>query len=207
MRWRLLIEEFGLTIEYIKGPKNIVANVLSRLNLVSLPSNVQDLANCYGLDKDDHQAMLSQSPINLSIMNKIKIKLFLLPLKVQSTICLKSFMGTADPHDCYVIKTGLWYQKDCKNELCSGITTLYATQELIELKKLSLNTFIGKIWEMTLHMMYPHVVYVKNKRNSAKRTDYYWKRKLNINHGNNYVSISLVLTKYEQRNVVTKYQN
>ena len=32
-------------------------------------------------------------------------------------------------------------------------------------------------------------------------------RKLNINHGNDYVSISLVLTKYKQRNVVTKYQN
>ena len=46
MRWRLLIEEFGPTIECTKGPKNIVANVLSRLDLVSLPSNVQDLANC-----------------------------------------------------------------------------------------------------------------------------------------------------------------
>ena len=53
MRWRLLIEEFGPTIEYIKGPKNIVANALSRLNLVSLPSNLQDMADCYGLNKDD----------------------------------------------------------------------------------------------------------------------------------------------------------
>ena len=43
MRWQLLIEEFGPTIEYIKGPKNIVADVLSRLNLVSLPSNLQDM--------------------------------------------------------------------------------------------------------------------------------------------------------------------
>ena len=53
MRWQLLIEEFGPTIKYIKGPKNIVANVLSRLNLVSSPSNLQDMADCYGLDKDD----------------------------------------------------------------------------------------------------------------------------------------------------------
>ena len=53
MRWQLLIEEFGPTIEYIKGPKNIVANALSRLNLVSLPSNIQDMVDCYGLDKDD----------------------------------------------------------------------------------------------------------------------------------------------------------
>ena len=34
-----------------------------------------------------------------------------------------------------------------------------------------------------------------------------WKKKLNINHGNVYASISLVLIKYEQRNVDTKYQN
>ena len=50
MRWHLLIEEFGPTIEYIKGPKNIVANVLSRLNLVSLPSTVHNMADCYGLN-------------------------------------------------------------------------------------------------------------------------------------------------------------
>ena len=37
MRWWLLIEEFGPTIECIKGPKNIVANTLSRLDLVSSP--------------------------------------------------------------------------------------------------------------------------------------------------------------------------
>ena len=53
MRWQLLIEEFGPIIECIKGPKNIVADVLSRLDLISLPSNVQDIADCYGLNKDD----------------------------------------------------------------------------------------------------------------------------------------------------------
>ena len=31
MRWRLLLEEYGLEIEYIKGPKNVVADALSRL--------------------------------------------------------------------------------------------------------------------------------------------------------------------------------
>ena len=49
----LLIEEFGPTIEYIKGPKNIVADALSRLDLVSLPSDLQDMADCYGINKDD----------------------------------------------------------------------------------------------------------------------------------------------------------
>ena len=31
MRWRLLLEEYGPEIEYIKGPKNVVADELSRL--------------------------------------------------------------------------------------------------------------------------------------------------------------------------------
>jgi putative transposase len=65
MRWRLLIEEFGPRIEYIKGPKNIVADALSRLDLMtSAPTNSRVetsepkstellLAECYGLEKDD----------------------------------------------------------------------------------------------------------------------------------------------------------
>ena len=31
MRWRLLLEEYGPEIQYIKGPKNVVADALSRL--------------------------------------------------------------------------------------------------------------------------------------------------------------------------------
>ena len=67
IRWWLLIEEFGPTIEYIKGPKNIVADVLSRLDLVSLPSNVQDMADCYGLDKDDLPS--NAFPITYQLIN------------------------------------------------------------------------------------------------------------------------------------------
>jgi hypothetical protein len=31
-RWRWTMEEFGSTIEYIKGPRNVVADALSRLD-------------------------------------------------------------------------------------------------------------------------------------------------------------------------------
>ena len=53
MQWWLLIEEFGPIIKYIKGPKNIVADALSRLDLISSPSDLQDMVDCYRLDKDD----------------------------------------------------------------------------------------------------------------------------------------------------------
>ena len=57
---------------------------------------------------------------------------------------------------------GYWItKKDCKNELCSGITTLYATQESIKLKKPSINISIGRIWEITSHVTCLHAVYVK----------------------------------------------
>jgi hypothetical protein len=52
MQWRLIIEEFGPTMEYIKGPKNIVANTLSHIKMTSDTESL-DMADCYGLDSDD----------------------------------------------------------------------------------------------------------------------------------------------------------
>jgi hypothetical protein len=52
MQWRLIIEDFGPTMKYIKGPKNIVANTLSHLEMISDMESL-DMADCYGLDSDD----------------------------------------------------------------------------------------------------------------------------------------------------------
>ena len=35
MRWRLIIEEFGPKLQYVKGPQNVVADALSRLDIAS----------------------------------------------------------------------------------------------------------------------------------------------------------------------------
>jgi hypothetical protein len=48
----LIIEEFRPTMEYIKGPKNIVANTLICLEMTSNMESL-DMADCYGLDSDD----------------------------------------------------------------------------------------------------------------------------------------------------------
>ena len=39
-------------MEYIKGPKNIVANTLSHLEMTSDMESLE-MADCYGLDSDD----------------------------------------------------------------------------------------------------------------------------------------------------------
>ena len=67
MQWWLLIEDFGPIIEYIKGPKNVIANALCRLYLVSLPNDIQDMVDCYGLDKDDLPS--DTFPISYQLIN------------------------------------------------------------------------------------------------------------------------------------------
>jgi hypothetical protein len=52
MQWRLIIEEFGRTREYIKGPKNIVADTFSHLKMTSDMKSL-DMADYYGLDSND----------------------------------------------------------------------------------------------------------------------------------------------------------
>jgi hypothetical protein len=52
MQWHLVIEEFRPLMEYIIGPKNIVANTLSHLEMTSDMESL-DMADCYGLDSDD----------------------------------------------------------------------------------------------------------------------------------------------------------
>ena len=45
MRWRLILEEFGLELKYIKGENNVVADALSRLEM----SDNQEILNIYDL--------------------------------------------------------------------------------------------------------------------------------------------------------------
>ena len=104
MRWQLLIEEFGPTIEYVKGPHNIVADALSRLDLVSLPSDIEDLVNCYGLDKDDLPS--NAFPITYQLINheQNKDKTLLTTAKGPKHYMLKEFHGGKSPQLlCYKI--------------------------------------------------------------------------------------------------------
>ena len=52
MRWRLILEEFGPELRYIKGEKNVVADALSRLDMDENPEII-NVAECFGYDDDD----------------------------------------------------------------------------------------------------------------------------------------------------------
>ena len=69
MRWRLLIEEFNPEFFYIKGEHNIIADALSRLNILdTYPKeesfNLDILAKCFGEDSADLPA--SVFPLHIS---------------------------------------------------------------------------------------------------------------------------------------------
>ena len=52
MRWRLIIEEFGPELEYIKGENNVVADALSCLEN-SPNQEILNISELYGYDDED----------------------------------------------------------------------------------------------------------------------------------------------------------
>ena len=75
MRWRLILEEYGPELCYIKGENNVVADALSCLDLEEYksPSSIKEerlvfdhMAECYGLDKADLPTDLM--PVNYKVI-------------------------------------------------------------------------------------------------------------------------------------------
>jgi hypothetical protein len=69
MRWRLILEEYGPELIYLKGETNIVADALSRLDIApsekDIVHDIHYLADYFGLDEDD----LSEDTYPLSYQN------------------------------------------------------------------------------------------------------------------------------------------
>ena len=48
MRWRLILEEYGPELRYIKGESNVVADALSRLDMIAThPPTEEEVAKLY----------------------------------------------------------------------------------------------------------------------------------------------------------------
>jgi hypothetical protein len=52
MRQRLILEEYGPVLEYIKGERNVVADALSRLDIENY-REIFNISECFGFDDDD----------------------------------------------------------------------------------------------------------------------------------------------------------
>ena len=52
MHWRLILEEFGPELKYIKGANNVVADALSRLDM-SDNQDILNISELYGYDDED----------------------------------------------------------------------------------------------------------------------------------------------------------
>ena len=76
--------------------------------MISLPSNVQDMADCYGLDKDDLPSNVF--PITYQLINckQNNDKSLLVTIRNGAkNYLLKEFHGgSSTPHNYYVIKIG-----------------------------------------------------------------------------------------------------
>jgi RNase H-like domain found in reverse transcriptase/Integrase zinc binding domain len=73
MRWRLIIEEYSPTLQYIKGTHNVVADALSRLDLIKDFSSEQSLfyfSEQFGLDKKD--LPLASFPLSYQLISKLQ---------------------------------------------------------------------------------------------------------------------------------------
>ena len=96
MRWRLLLEEFSPEITYIKGPHNVVADALSRLELTptSLEANLFTIKNAELFGKDE--ADLPVYPLEYRIIDHFQQRDTLLINKLKQSAPdyhTKSFRG------------------------------------------------------------------------------------------------------------------
>jgi len=108
MRWRLIIEEYSPELIYLKGEHNIVADALSRLELIS-PENQQEnqqnnhdmhyLADHFGLEDDD--LPVDAYPLQYHIIAKYQRKQTDLVSKVEKHegFHIKSFCGGGKKRD------------------------------------------------------------------------------------------------------------
>jgi hypothetical protein len=76
MRWRLIIEEYGPELKYIKGERNVVADALSCLDMSSDKSHTLEetyMAELFGLDSEEIQRTLM---IKILCPNRNKTRIY-----------------------------------------------------------------------------------------------------------------------------------
>ena len=115
MRWRLVLEEFGPELNYIKGENNIVADALSRLDM-DTDKEIFNLTEAAGYDSDD----LPQGafPIRYADIQKCQQKDLSLQAKLKNNPEYMEFffMGEKKTTNLYVKTRKLSFHLHCKKD-------------------------------------------------------------------------------------------
>ena len=123
MRWRLILEEYGISLTYVKGTTNIVADALSRLSRLDdinfhacVPNN--DLAKLFLNERADDALIY---PLDLVLIDKEQQKDTALLRKLQAgtpNLQTKPFVGVYKSSVRTIWST---YLKRCKRVSRNGI--------------------------------------------------------------------------------------
>ena len=147
MRWRLLIEEFGPELIYIKGETNIVADALSRLNLIDKPVteshlNESSVATTF-LKECSH--LLISTFLNARMTTRNYWQKYV-PIPV---IQLRFIVGAVRLENSLFVRGKLFSRRVSSKGASPGITSFCVTQAKHEQNKPYGNIFTGKTYVAT----------------------------------------------------------
>jgi hypothetical protein len=147
MRWRLVLEEFGPDLQYIKGERNVVADALSRLEIDD-DQEIFNISECFGYDDDDlphssfplrYKDIAKAQRANPALQQKLKNK---------KNYSEATFRGGDKEHIliCHNGKIALLPSLQQQQKQLTGITRYSVTLVKPEPKKLFASISTGKVY-------------------------------------------------------------
>ena len=155
MRWRLILEEFGPELIYLKGEKNIVADAISRLNLMNgeedvlppVPPSLHSMAHTFGLDvTDDPESTSTPVTFKNLLLHQQKDKTLLRYYRTKECpYSIDIFHGTGKARKLICYKIKLLCRRHFKFLLLNGIILNSTIQGKSVQNKPSNNIFLSKL--------------------------------------------------------------
>jgi hypothetical protein len=158
--WLLLLEEYGVTFEYLPGKKNVatVADDLSRLDNYSLKIQEEEvLTHLWGSENNSISNIQCAIPMHTALIFKEQAK-------VKEPILREKVL--AQPHYSihHIERYFMLYCKDCKQDLhssiietyhkeyCPGTMNIYFIRDRLEQKRLSVRPWHGLVLHKILNI-------------------------------------------------------